>query len=154
MLLEYGPTIGAPVVVFALDPIRGKQQELTQFPSSTRGANLTPDGEHFAYIVPEEKGIQNRIRIVSFRGEPSHDIVVNNALRLGTLDSFPTGGFLSQDIGSSPQTLLFITLEGNAAPLWRPEQLGVWPAISSPDGKHLAINASTRQSNVWLIDKR
>ena len=147
-------TPGSPFVVFALDPIRGKQQELTQFPSSARGANLTPDGEHFAYIVPEESGIQNRIRIVSFHGEPSHDIVVKNAVRLSTLDSFPTGGFLSQEIASSHQTLLFITAEGNANVLWRPEQLDVGPAIPSPDGKHLAINASTRQSNVWLADQR
>jgi hypothetical protein len=50
--------------------------------------------------------------------------------------------------------LRFITAEGNASVLWKPEQLDVWPAIPSPDGKHLVISAGTRQSNVWLIDQR
>jgi hypothetical protein len=153
VLLEIGPSIGSPIRVFALDPIRGKQQELAQFPR-TGGGNLTPDGENFAYIVPEETGIQNRIRILSFHGEPLHDIVVKNVVRLGNLDSWPTGGFLSQEVASPRQTLLFITAEGNANVLWRPEQLDVWVAIPSPDGKHLAITAATRQSNVWLIDQR
>jgi Tol biopolymer transport system component len=154
VLLQYSPPGGSPAVVFALDPIRGKQQELTKFPSTSRGANLTPDGEHFAYIVPEETGIQNHVRILSFRGEPSHDIVVKNAVRLGSLDSFPTGGFLSQEMAFPRQTLFFITAEGNASVIWRPEQLGVGPTLVSPDGKHLAINALTSQSNVWLIDQR
>ena len=58
---------------------------------------LTADGEYFAYIVPEEKGIRNRIRSVSFQGEPAKDIVVKNAVRLLALDAFPTGGFLSTE---------------------------------------------------------
>jgi serine/threonine protein kinase len=154
VLVERSPAPDLPFVVFALDPIRGKQQELARVPSSLSGEGLTPDGEHYAYIVPEESGMQNRIRILSFRGEPSHDIVVKNAVRLGGLDSFPTGGFLSQEIASPRRTLLFIMAEGNANVLWRPEQVDVWATVPSPDGKHLAINAYTRQSNVWLVDKR
>ena len=154
VLLEYSPIAGSPVRVFALDPIRGRQQQLTQFPSSSLGANLTPEGEHFAYLMPEETGIQNHIRIVSFQGEPSQEIVVKNAGHLGTLDSFPTGGFLSQELATPHHPLLFITPEGNATVLWRPgEQLDLFVALSSPDGKHLAIDASSGQSNVWLIDK-
>jgi hypothetical protein len=153
VLVERSQAPDSPYVVFALDPIRGKQQELTRLPSPPAGEGLTPDGEHYAYIVPVESGIQNRIRLLSFHGEPSHDIVVKNAVRLGALDSFPTGGFLSPDIASSRPTLLFITAEGNANVLWRPEQVDVGAAVPSPDGKHLAIRAFTRQSNVWLIDE-
>jgi len=50
--------------------------------------------------------------------------------------------------------LLFITVEGNAKVLWSPEQLDVWSAIPSPDGKHLAIHAFTHQGNVWLGERR
>jgi Tol biopolymer transport system component len=120
VLVEHGTT-SSPHTVVALDPIRGKQQELTQIPSSAGGANLTPDGEHFAYIVPEERGIQNRIRIVSFHGEPSHDIVVKDAVRLLNLDSFPTGGFLSAETASPHHKLLFITAEGISKVLWTPD---------------------------------
>jgi len=153
VLLERGTT-SSPFTVFALDPIRGKQQELTQIPSGTSGANLTPDGEHIAYIVPEERGIQNRIRIVSFHGEPSHDIVVKEAVRLGNLDSFPTGGFLSLETASSHPKLLFMTTDGMSKVLWSPEQLDAGFALASPDGKHLAIQAASHQSNVWLVNQR
>jgi len=154
VLVERTRAPDSPVVVFALDPIRGKQQELTRLPSSPPGEGLTSDGEHYAYIVPGDSGIQNRIRIVSFHGEPSRDIVVKNAVRLVVLDSFPTGGFLSPDIASPRHTLLFITADGNASVLWRPEQVDVGAAIPSPDGKHLAIHAVTHQSNVWLAERR
>jgi len=154
VLVERSRAPDSPYVVFALDPIRGKQQELTRLPSPPPGEGLTPDGEHYAYIVPEESGLQNRIRILSFHGEPSHDIVVKNAVRLEALDSFPTGGFLSAEVASPRRTLLFIAAEGNANVLWKPEQADVRFTIPSPDGKHLAITATTRQSNVWLIDHR
>jgi eukaryotic-like serine/threonine-protein kinase len=154
VLVESGPAPDSPVVVFALDPTRGKQQELTRLPTSPPGEGLTPDGEHYAYIMPEESGIQNRIRILSFHGEPSHEIAVKNAVRLSSLDSFPTGGFLSQEMASPRRPLLFITIEGNAHTLWSPEQLDVGATMPSPDGKHLAINGWTNQSNVWLIDQR
>jgi hypothetical protein len=150
---EVSPKPDVPSVVFALDPMRGKQQELTHLPTGI-GTTITADGEHFAYIMPEENGIRNHVRIVSFHGDPPQDIVVKNAARLQALDSFPTGGFLSLDIHEPRRTLLFITTDGSANVLWRPEQLVVGPAIPSPDGKHLAINALTRQSNVWLIDHR
>jgi len=104
--------------------------------------------------VPEERGIQNRIRIVSFHGEPSHDIVVKDAVRLFGLDSLPTGGFLSQETASSHRKLLFITTDGISKVLWTPEQMDAGFASASPDGTHLAINAATRQSNVWLADQR
>jgi Tol biopolymer transport system component len=153
VLLERGTT-SSPLTVFALDPILGKQQELTQIPSGTSGANLTPDGDHIAYIVPEERGIQNRIRIVSFHGEPPHDIVVKDAVRLGSLDSFPTGGFFSLETASSHRKLLFVTPDGMSKVLWSPEQLDAGFALASPDGKHLAMQAASHQSNVWLVNQR
>jgi serine/threonine protein kinase len=154
VLVERTPAPDSPLVVFALDPIRGKQQELTRVPSLSAGEGLTPDGEHYAYIMPEESGIRNRIRILSFHGEPSHDVVVKDAVRLGPLDLFPSGGFLSAEIASPHHPLLFIKADGNASVLWRPEQVEVRFAIPSPDGKHLAISAFTHQSNVWLMDQR
>jgi eukaryotic-like serine/threonine-protein kinase len=154
VLVENRAARDSSSVVFALDPTRGRQQELTQFPAHNGGTALIADGEHFAYIVPEEKGIRNRIRIVSFQGEPPKDIVVKNAVRLLALDAFPTGGFLSTETASPHQGLVFIRADGNATLLWRPEHLDASAAIPSPDGKHLAMNVWTRQSNVWLIDQR
>jgi DNA-binding winged helix-turn-helix (wHTH) protein len=150
VVLEIGAT---SYRVFALDPTRGKQKELAQFPSSSPGATLTPDGEHLAYIVPEESGVNKRIRIVSFGSEASQDIAVENAIRLSNLDAVPTGGFLSQEAAGLHRTLLFVAPSGRSKVLWAPDRMDVFPAFASPDVRHLAIGASTRQSNVWLADR-
>jgi len=50
--------------------------------------------------------------------------------------------------------LLFIAANGNATVLWRPEQAKVLATIPSPNGRHLVMNANTRQSNVWLLHQR
>lgn len=154
VLIEHSPRTDLPSVVFVLDPIRGRQQELTQLPAGSPGAALTADGEYFAYIMPEEKGIRNHIRLVPLHRNPPREIVVKNAVLLDSLDPFPTGGFLSREGATPPPTLLFIAENGNASVLWRTQQGDVFPAIPSPDGKHLAINMWTHQSNVWLIDER
>jgi len=53
---------------------------------------------------------------------------------------------------ASPVALHYARGERNG-PLETGEQLDLNVALASPDGKHLAINASPGQSNVWLIDK-
>ncbi len=158
VLIENSNTGGTPSAasaVFSVDPIRGKQQKLAQLPEyGAFGTALTADGEHFAYIMPEEKGIRNRIRTVSLQGNPPQDIVVKNAVQVEGLNAFPTGGFFSVERSTLHPGLLFIQGDGNATIVWRPEQLEVGPAIPSPDGKRLAITAWTHQSNVWLADQR
>lgn len=141
---------GTPYTVFAMDAIHGRGAELARIPT-TSGAILTPDGNAIAYIVPEDTGPKNHIRVVSFEGEPTREILVQNANRLSGLECSPTGDFLSVDEGSGRQTLVFITPNGHARALWT-QPFGIAWATPSPDGKHLAITAETRQSNVWLAD--
>ena len=55
---------------------------------------------------------------------------------------------------SSHPKLLFVTTDGMSKVLWSPEQLDAGFALASPDGKHLAIQAASHQSNVWLVNQR
>ena len=143
---------GSECIISAIDAVRGKGRELFRMPTSSGGANLSPDGDHFAFIVPERTGPMNHIRILSSRGEPPRDVAVQNAARLISLDWLPSGaGFFSHDTGSGRPRLLFITIEGQLRVLWVPTDLALESAIPSPDGKHVAINVKKRHSNAWLM---
>jgi serine/threonine protein kinase len=136
------------ITVFAVDALHGRGPELARV-TGTDGAILTPDGNGLAYIVHEDTGPQNRIRIVSFQGDSPREIVVKDVNRLQALEVHPSGGFLSVDGDSRHSTLVYITANGQARALWtRPS--GIAWATASPDGKKIAITADTESSNVWL----
>jgi hypothetical protein len=98
--------------VWSLDPLRGKGPLLAALPFAG-SAGVAPDLTHYAYIV-EDSEPRNRVRLISFRGEPARDIVVANARFLNNLDWLSTGtGFSPWNSASSP-TLMFITLDGRA----------------------------------------
>jgi hypothetical protein len=56
-------------VISSLHPFEGKGNELARIPV-TSGFHLLPDGDSFAYILPMENGIANRVRLISFTGKP------------------------------------------------------------------------------------
>ena len=143
---------GSEWIISAIDAVGGKGRELFRMPTSSGGASLLPDGDHFAFIVPERTGPMNQIRILSSRGEPPRDVTVQNAARLISLDWLPSGaGFFSHDTGSGRPRLLFITMEGQLRVVWVPTDLALESAIPSPDGKHVAINVTKRWSNAWSM---
>ena len=137
-------------IISSLDPVRGKGERLCSLPFNTRGEDLSPDGNSVALVV-EDARPANRIRIYSIRGALQNDIVVEGASDLSNLDWGGTGaGFFSTNRTPSGNQLLFIRLDGTSHVLWSQQGTPV-AAIPSPDGTHLAIAGSTRQSNVWML---
>lgn len=139
------------VVISSIDPVAGKGAELARAPSNTGAINLLPDGEAFAY-VPMDTGSRNHVRIVSFKGGPHKDIVVQRATSLASLDWLSSGeGFFSTDVTPEHSRVLFISPDGTSRVLWSPTQMTAEWVIPSPDGRHLAMLVSTRQSNAWMV---
>ena len=138
---------GSQIVISEIDPLRGKGPELVRIPD-TAGAYLRPDGDAIGTIVTGQAGPRNRVRIVSFTGKASMDIIVRGAKELGNLTWLPSGeGFFAID-GNS---LLFVTTDGVSRVLWSPESLEPWWAEPSPDSKHLAIHMGSGQVNAWML---
>ncbi len=138
---------GSQIVISEIDPLRGKGPELVRIPD-TAGAYLLPDGDAIGTIVTGQAGPRNRVRIVSFTGKASMDIIVRGAKELGNLTWLPSGeGFFAID-GNS---LLFVTTDGVSRVLWSPESLEPWWAEPSPDSKHLAIHMGSGQVNAWML---
>ena len=144
--------VGVPssFVISSLDPLEGKGVELARTPSETWGIRVLPDGDAYAYIMPpDDKGVRNRVRVISFSGRAPSDIVVKDATSLGAFTWLPSdSGFLVTD----RQKLLLVSRNGVSKVLWAPAApLSVGPTVPSPDGKHLAINVGSRHSNVWMV---
>jgi len=142
------------LVVSTLDPVNGRGSEVARMPSYTWGIRILPDGDALSFILPPEQGIRNRVRVISFNAQPSRDIVVKGVTALWGLSWLPSGsGFLSMDVAESGRRLLLISPDGASTKvLWEPAPpfSVVW-GMPSPDEKHLAINASSRHGNVWMI---
>ena len=137
-------------VISSLDPISGKGAELATIPTSYCGYIL-PDGTEFAYIVYQDRP-RNHIRIISFVGKAPKDIIVHGANDLENLDPLPDGsGWFSVNHTSERTELLHITRDGKSHVLWAPDRTPVDSAMSSRDGKHLAIHTFTTTSNVWMM---
>jgi DNA-binding winged helix-turn-helix (wHTH) protein len=135
--------------IWSLDPLRGRDVELARIPAGGSASSwVLPNGDGFAYVVPRDKGPQNVVHLISFKGKPANDIVVQQATNLLSLDWLPgDSGFLTTDGGN----LLLVSRSGAARVLWSPAPLRVWFTIPSPDEKHLAINVSSEQANVWML---
>ena len=134
--------------IWSLDPLRGLSVELGRVPAGSSGSWVLPDGNAFAYVVPQDKGPLNVVRVISFTGKPAQDIVVQQATSLMNLDWLPSdSGFLTTDHGN----LLLVWRSGASRVLWSPAPLQAWWAIPSPDERHLAIDVSSQHSNVWMV---
>lgn len=147
------PEVGASETTFySLDPIRGKGVQLATLPGNVGTFAPLADGQGVVFVVPD-RGKQNVLRVKSFGGGPSHDVVVSKATVLSSLDALHDGsGFLSVNIHPNGRELLVVRLNGSSKSLWSsPNGLEIQWGIPSPDGRRVAISAAVAGSNAWMM---
>jgi hypothetical protein len=103
-------------------------------------------------VVNTDAGSRNRIRVVSFKGQPSKDLIVQNVTNLDGCTPLSSGsGFFSMDHTANRTNLVFVKPDGTSRVLWSPTQLIPWWTVPSPDGKHLAITVAAQYRNAWML---
>jgi hypothetical protein len=148
---------GAEAVYSSWDPVQGKGTEMGRVRVGIGGpfgglGCILPDGNALAYVVRTDVGPRNRIRVVSFKGQPSKDFIVQNVTNLEGLAAHSSGsGFFSTDHTANGVNLVFVTRDGTSRVLWSPTQVVPLWAVPSPDGKHVAINVASRYKNAWML---
>jgi hypothetical protein len=143
-------------VFYALDPLRGKGIEIAQVAAisftETTGWSLSPDASHLAVLNLDKQG--PAILIIS---------VADGSLKTLLLDS-STGrpqsifwaadgmGFFLTCRAPDSFNLVHITLFNKVHTLLRTDrkQFIINP-LPSPDGKYLAFEGQTWDSNLWII---
>lgn len=145
---------GKKLIFSAFDPLRGKAHEvltLDAHPGVLYNWMPSPDGSRI--VFSEYNPLEGRIRLLSLKGEPERDLVVKGWAGFNSVDWAADGKSLFVSSQSpTGSTLLRVDLEGRAMPLW--DQRGSWRtwAIAAPNGRALAIQGMTSNSNVWMIE--
>ena len=107
---------GKATTVSLFDPIRGRGPRLFAEDSKHR-ALLSPDGKHFAYLVPRTP--HRYIRITNLHGVTEADLSVAGVDYLNHLKwSADSSGFFTSDVRANETRLLHVERSGASQILW------------------------------------
>jgi serine/threonine protein kinase/Tol biopolymer transport system component len=145
------------LVVAAFDPLGGPGKELVRIPLEAGSSadigfdyswQLSPDGSRIGIV----KRHGNQIRLVPLRGGQTRTIPIKDYSDLLDLNwAIDSQSMFVSTLNPSGATLLHVTLDGDAQPVWQQPQSGFTWGFPSPDGRHLAILGANSESNVWII---
>jgi len=145
---------GTDLALYALDPLRGKGAKLGAINnpnvSEPEPWSLSPDGSRIAYGTND-----GRIRVLSVRDRTWSEISVDTRWEsLATIAWAADGkGFFATCWLLNSNDLIYITPAGAVTRLWHGgHRQWLTNPLPSPDGKYLAFEAETWDSNVWTIE--
>jgi eukaryotic-like serine/threonine-protein kinase len=145
------------LVFYALDPARGKGQELARqeialAPEIAESNwDISPDGSHIALAIPE--GPPAHIRILPLASGTLQDIRVTGWSAFQSMEWAADGkGWFVASRSAAANTLLFVDPQGHAYSLRQTTGGYDTYAIPSPDGHHLAFLEYTTTNNAWMIE--
>jgi serine/threonine protein kinase len=140
-------------IVTALDPLKGRGAELARFPldpeSDDWWAEISPDGTQLATI----KTSTSPIEILSLRGRPTQQIKVKGWSNFTAYNwAADNRSLFVVSAVRDRRALLRVDLRGNAKVLWQGSGSAETLGIPSRDGRHLAIQNWTADSNIWMME--
>ena len=140
------------LILTAFDALKGRGPELARFDVEP-GAEYTevpsPDGSRIAI----KKHWDNRIHISFLNGQPVQEITIKHWTNMAGLVWAADGkGWYTLSKDHNEAVVLYIDLQGEAHPLWDLKGNAVAYGLPSPDGHHLAIVATSRSTNVWVME--
>jgi eukaryotic-like serine/threonine-protein kinase len=144
---------GKPLIFTAFDALNGRGAEIAKFETDAAADyhwSLSPDGTRVAIL----KSGDNRIHLVSFNGQAQQEVAVKQWTDLaGVFWAADGKGWFTSSGSEVAAVLLHVDLQGEARLLWSLNGGGskVY-GLPSPDGRHLAIVATARNNNVWLME--
>jgi len=151
-----GQQEGKDLVFYLLDPVRGKGSQVgkieTRGPESTFW-NISPDGARLAGV--DGRKYEGKIKVLTLSDHAWHEVSVEP--EWSDLQSIAWAmdgkGFFATVWRPGSFNLVYITSAGKVKPLLRGghRQYLINP-LPSPDGRYLAFQAQTWDSNVWMLE--
>ena len=140
------------VTLTAFDPLGGRGRELARIdsdPTKYYNLALSPDGTRIAYATSHE----GPVHILSLRGEPSREIRVRGWSNLQDIEWAGAKALIISSGVQGGDLLLHVDMQGNAHVLWQqPGGFASFIGTLSPDGRHLAFNGYSTNSNIWMME--
>ena len=144
---------GKQIIVTGFDPVRGRGPELARFDLDRKDnrwlCEISPDGTRLAAVRGPVGPIQNPLPARPADTGPAGEGFEKHAvIELGS----GRKGAVCLEWHKGGTKLLHVDLQGNSKVLWKSDT-GVYNSVRpSPDGRHLAIQASTTNSNMWMME--
>jgi hypothetical protein len=143
---------GKPIIFTAFDALKGRGAELARFetdPVIQYAWALSPDRTRIAIL----KNWDARIHILSLNGQAPQEVMVKGGVRLAGIYWRADGkGWFTASKKQPGTVLLHVNLLGESDPLLELQGDAIAYGLPSPDGRHLAIVATARTDNVWLME--
>ena len=150
-----GVTEGRELVFHSLDPLRGKGEPLGKLAIDTKwfyGWAVSPDGSQLAVV---DHGHVDQIAVLDLGRKTWHNVAVEKGWGLSQSVAWAADGksFVVTNLLPDSFNMIRVSLSGKVQPLLgNPQRQWMVRPRSSPDGKYLAYQAQTSDSNVWLIE--
>ena len=147
---------GKDFIFYSLDPVRGKGEQLGKIEASAGVPvwSVSPDGSRLTLVRGEDR-YKGRIDVLTFRDHAWREVPVEP--EWGSLQyiawAADGNGFFVTSVLPDWFNLLHVTLTGKVKPQLRNAQRQ-WMInpLPSPNGKYLAFQAETEDSNVWMLE--
>ena len=144
------------ILFYILDPIHGKGDLLGSVqiaPKGYFGWALSPEGSQIGVVHHSHK---DRIEVLNLSTRAWHAITVEPGwgdFQSVSWDAEGRGFFVTTVLFGSSFNLVHVTLFGKVqALLTNAQRQWIYQPLPSPDGRHLAFQAQTNDSNVWLLE--
>jgi Tol biopolymer transport system component/predicted Ser/Thr protein kinase len=147
---------GKDRVFYLLDPIRGKGSQLGKIEVSEarfEAWNISPDGSRLALV--DDNKYQGRVEVLTLADHAWHEVAVEPGWQDLQSIAWAMDGksFFATVWGPDSFNLVYITSSGKVKPLIsngrRQWMINPLPA---PNGKYLAFQAQTWDSNAWMLE--
>jgi eukaryotic-like serine/threonine-protein kinase len=140
------------LVFTAFDPVKGRGRQLAEVTTDATADyewDLSPDGTRLA-ILSDRAG---QIRILGLSDRAQRPITVKGWDVLTTVAWAADGmGLFTSSYLKQGSVLLRVDLRGNARLLWQNKGGVATYAVPSPDGRHVAMQGFTEDSNLWMME--
>jgi hypothetical protein len=152
----YSVITGAALTFFRFDSVHGNGTQILQIKDELARAynwSLSPDGTTLAIAKGKWGSDEPRIRLVSLNGAPERSLNIRGWPGIASLDwASDSKSLWASTPGEKENALLRIDLQGNVRIVWRPRNATVGWAISSRDGKYVALNVHSASANVSMLE--
>src|SRR5262245_38342486 len=145
------------MVFYSFGSTRGTGEALAETdlsPNSNDSWDLSPDGSSIVLALSNDQ----RLQVLSLSGKRSFTVAIKGWTNLeGPRWAADGKGWFVSSWSEGSDILLFVDLKGQAQVLWRQPSFlpstagGTW-GIPSPDGRYIALAASTLSGNAWLME--
>jgi Tol biopolymer transport system component len=143
---------GKHAIVTKFDPLRGRGAQLVEFDieaANKLNGTLSYDGCCLA-LMP---ALGAPIRVISLRGQPEHQTPTPglNAKQFIRWTANGNGFYVTNGIKGG-MDLFVLDMVGHSKQLWHNDGDFAPIAMGSPDMRHLAIQGSSLEENLWLME--